>query len=465
MSRPLKSVHITNYYHKHSGGIGTSFNKLLEAAERHRRFIRLIVPGESEAVEDVNEFAKIYYVPARRSPIIDKRYRLIMPWQYMVKGSVIRRILLEERPDLIEVTDKYTLSILGPMIRTNNFRKLGRPMLIHFSCERLDDNIGSFLATGRFGKWLARCVIGHYTIPGFDFHIANSMYTAAEFFDSVDPKKNRYCIAWLFDLCWKLLKAPRVNLEDRILVCPRGVDAEHFSPQRRSPEVRRELLRLGNASEGSTILLYAGRLSPEKNVGLLIDLMKILAKDEFRDFRLLLAGDGPKRKWLKKQAEEYARGKVAFLGHLEKEKLASYYANADIFVHPNPKEPFGIAPLEAMASGVPTVAPNAGGILSYATTDNAWLVEPSGGAFATAVREIVNNAELRNTKVEKGVAAARQNTSEAATDRLLETYDRIFADFSARNDLYTDIEEPKTFNYWELIKVSMVVACLFLLDI
>lgn len=465
MTRSLKSVHITNYYHKDSGGISTSFNNLLAAAERHKRYIRLIVPGKSESVEDIGKFARIYYVPAKKSPIIDDRYRVMMPWQYMVKGSIIRRILLDEKPDMIEVTDKYTLSMLGMMIRTDNFRKLGRPMLVHFSCERMDDNIGTFLTGGRLGKWLARRITGNYTIPSFDFHLANSTYTAEEFFDAVDPKKNARCIVCLFEMCWKLLKAPRVQLEDRIFVCPRGVDVNQFSPDRLSAEVRREMVELGGASENSVILLYAGRISPEKNIGLLVDLMKILAKDEVRDFRLLIAGDGPKRKWLLKQAEKYAHGKTAFFGHLEKERLADYYANADVFVHPNPKEPFGIAPLEAMASGVPTVAPNAGGILSYATNENAWLVEPSGEAFAAAVREIADNAELRNSKIAKALETARRNTREASADRLLATYDKIFTDFHDRNDLYTNLEKPKRFKYWELIKVTILIACSLFLEV
>jgi hypothetical protein len=97
----MKSVHITNYYHKNSGGISTSYNNLLAAAERHRRPVVLIVPGENEAVEIVNDFAKIYYVPAKYSPLFDKRYRIMMPWQYMMKDSAIRKILLEEKPDLI----------------------------------------------------------------------------------------------------------------------------------------------------------------------------------------------------------------------------------------------------------------------------------------------------------------------------------------------------------------------------
>src|SRR5688500_20354387 len=113
--------------------------------------MRLIVPGETEAVEEVNEFAKIYYIPARQSPVFDKRYRIMMPWQYMTGDSLIRKILLEEMPDLIEVTDKYTLSMMGAMIRMGKFKQLNRPVLVHFSCERMDDNIGSFLTGGRSG--------------------------------------------------------------------------------------------------------------------------------------------------------------------------------------------------------------------------------------------------------------------------------------------------------------------------
>ncbi|KXK04173.1 MAG: GDP-mannose-dependent alpha-(1-6)-phosphatidylinositol dimannoside mannosyltransferase [Acidobacteria bacterium OLB17] len=121
-----KTVHITNYYHRNSGGISTSYNALMAAAERHQRKMALIVPGEKDETEIVNDFAKIHYVAAKYSPVFDKRYRIIMPWQYLPGGSSIRKILLEERPQMVEVTDKYTLSMLGAMIRTNKFKQLGR---------------------------------------------------------------------------------------------------------------------------------------------------------------------------------------------------------------------------------------------------------------------------------------------------------------------------------------------------
>jgi glycosyltransferase involved in cell wall biosynthesis len=443
----MKSVHITNYYHKNSGGISTSYNNLLAAAERHRRYVRLIVPGETESVEDVNEFAKIYYVPAKYSPLFDKRYRVMMPWQYMVKDSIIRRILLEERPDLIEVTDKYTLSLLGVMIRTNNFKKLGRPVLVHFSCERMDDNIGSFLTSGSLGKWFARRVIGNYTIPNFDYHIANSAYTAEEFYDSLSSEKNPNRSGGFLNWCWRFFKAPRVSASERIFVCPRGVNSKQFSPDRKSDEIRREMRERAGISADSIVLLYAGRISPEKNIGLLVDLMKILARDGERDYRLLVAGAGPQSEWLRREGEKYASGKIKLLGHLDKDVLAGYYANADVFVHPNPKEPFGIAPLEAMASGVATVAPNAGGILSYATNENAWLVEPTGDAFAAAIREVVGDFALRERKIVNALTTARENTREASTDRLFATYDEIYEHFERNRDLFVDVNAVKDFDF------------------
>lgn len=419
----------------------------MAAAERRERPVVLVVPGETRSVEEVNPFARIHFVPARYSPIFDKRYRIMMPWQYMTKDSVIREILLEERPDLIEVTDKYTLSMIGAMVRTNRFKKLGRPILVHFSCERMDDNVGSFLSAGRVGNWLARRLIANYTLPSFDFHIANSTYTADEFYRALSTKANRRRSTAFLNWCWRTFKAARVPINERIFVCPRGVDAGHFSPSRSSAKARAEIRGRAGIPDDAFTLLYAGRLSPEKNIGLLVDMMKILSQNKERDFRLLAAGAGPLEDWLRSQGEKHFPGKLVLLGHLDKDALADHYANCDVFVHPNPREPFGIAPLEAMASGVPTVAPNSGGILSYASNENAWLVEPTGSEFAKAVHEVIDNETLRTAKVAKALETARANTREASTDRLFAAYDQIYADFHERRELYTDRELAGDFDF------------------
>lgn len=451
--KSLKTAHITNYYHKNSGGISTSFNNLMAAAERHRRQVRLIVPGETEDVEDINEYAKIYYVRANYSPIFDKRYRLILPQQYMQNDSVIRKILIDEKPDLLEVTDKYTLSMIGAMVRTGKFSQLGRPPLVHFSCERMDDNVSSFLSDGKMGKWLARRVVGNYLMPSFDYHIANSTYTAEEFFASVSPTENPKRSKWFFNKCWRWLKAARVPFSERVFVCPRGVDAIRFNPDRRSEDVRIAMREKAQIPADAIMLLYAGRISPEKNIGLLVEMMKVLGLNSDRDYRLIVAGAGPLSDELAERSKTEVNGKIVQIGHIDKDLLADYYANADVFVHPNPKEPFGIAPLEAMASGVPTVAPNAGGILSYATNENVWLTEPNGDAFAAAVVDVLSDKDKTARMTANAVATAKVNTREASTDRLFETYDKIFADFEAKKELFTDVAAAAKFDYTELIDV------------
>jgi len=447
MEKALKSVHITNYYHKNSGGISTSYNNLLAAAGRRQRFVSLIVPGEREEIETINDYAKIYYVPAMQSPVFDKRYRVIMPWQYMSGDSLIRKILIGEMPDMIEITDKYSLSMFGAMVRLKKFKQLNRPMMVHFSCERLDDNIASFLSKGKAAKWFARRLMGNYNFPSFDFHIANSAYTAQEFFEAVEEKSNPRRSKAFLNFCWRFFNTPQVPIEERIFVCPRGVDNETFNPRRRSDEVKREMRQRAEVPDDSTVLLYAGRISPEKNIELLPEIMAILAKDTSKDFRLLVAGAGPQADWLKTETAKRFPGKIVQLGHLDKPTLADYYANADIFVHPNPREPFGIAPLEAMASGTPTLAPNAGGILSYATNENAWLVEPNAESFAKAVKEIVANPQSREAKTIKAVQTAAENTWEKSTNRLLDTYDKAYADFERRHELYVLPEKPKDFDF------------------
>ena len=414
--------------------------------------MRLIVPGEFEEVEDVNDYAKIYYVPAKQSPAFDKRYRVMMPWDYMPGDSPIRKILLDEMPDMVEITDKYTLSMFGAMVRRGKFKQINRPMLVHFSCERMDDNVASFITGGTISEWFARSVMGAYNFPSFDFHIANSPYTAEEFYRSTQEKTNPRRQDWWINWCWRFFRSPMVPIEERIHICPRGVDAEQFSADRKSEKVRAEMIEKAGIPEDSIILLYAGRISPEKNVGLLPDFMELLANETNRDYRLLVAGAGPQEEWLQTQTDDRIPGKIVQLGHLDKETLANYYATADVFVHPNPKEPFGIAPLEAMASGVPTVVPNAGGLLFYATDENTWLVEPDAENFANAIKEIIADPELRERKIKKAFEAVQNNTRIKSTDFLIETYDKLYEDFQRRKSLFTDQQASKEFNFLPLLK-------------
>ena len=323
-----------------------------------------------------------------------------------------------------------------------------RPMLVQFSCERMDDNVRAFLSGGRLSRWLARRYTANYTLPMFDFHLTNSDYTAQEFFDSVSAEKDPHRSKMFFNWCWRYLRAPKLDLRERVFVNQCGVDNTTFDPGRRSAEKRAAFEAEFNIPENGKMILYAGRISPEKNTGLLIDTMAAIPAELKDKCVLLIAGGGPTADKLKDEAEKKMPGKIQMIGHItDKGRLADLFANCDAFIHPNPREPFGITPLEAMASGLPVVAPNSGGLLSYANETNAWLAEPSGKAFATELQSVFSDQELRDRRVAAGVATAKQYDWDRSTDCLFGLYDQMFEIFTENIDLFAYDEPAFTFDF------------------
>jgi glycosyltransferase involved in cell wall biosynthesis len=310
----LTSLHITNAYHPTSGGIRTFYTALLEAAGRERRCVRLVVPGPDTRVEEVNEYARIYFVRASFAPVFDRRYRLLLPWRFLPGVSTrIVSILERERPDLVEMCDKYSLPYLAAMLRKGWHPRVPRPVLAGLTCERFDDNMAAYCSTSDAARAFTRWCIRHIYGPPFDAHIANSEYTAGEL---------------------------RAALHDRprgfIRVAPMGVHADEFGPDRRSADDRASLLGYAGGTEQSTLLLYAGRVSPEKNTELLLQTLRLLANDRDADYRLVIAGGGPALPRLRRLASEWGlSGRLLLCGNLDRRTLASCYASADVFVHPN----------------------------------------------------------------------------------------------------------------------------------
>ena len=402
---PIKTLHITNAYHQFSGGISTFYRALLEAANRLGRQMTLVVPGDQSRTETLGEFARIHFVKSPHAPAFDRRYRMLMPTQYLpFFDGELKRILLEERPDLVEICDKYSVNWLAGLLRRRWLAGLPRTVLVGMNCERMDDNVSAFLNGSKTAKRLSKTYLGNLYIPLFDYHIANSDYTAAELLAAMNPNHQR-----------------------EVRVLPMGAQIAEFAAAIPNESKRQQLLAQTKGDKQTHLLLYAGRLSPEKNVPLLIELMERLADD---NFRLVVAGSGPLADWLESEAHRPAPGKVLLLGHVQdRQSLINLYANCDAFAHPNPREPFGIAPLEAMAAGLPLVAPRSGGVLSYADDTNSWLAEANADAFASAVRNVFADASSRKDKLARARWTARQFHWPEVADRFFALYDELHADF------------------------------------
>ncbi|MGN6792280.1 MAG: glycosyltransferase family 4 protein [Streptosporangiaceae bacterium] len=168
---------------------------------------------------------------------------------------------------------------------------------------------------------------------------------------------------------------------DRVHVWGRGVDTVRFDPVRRSQRLRDDL-----APAGEVIVGYVGRLAAEKRLDLLSDVCRLPG------VRLVIVGAGPAE-----TAARRALSGAVFLGQREGDELARLYASLDIFVHSGPHETFGNTLQEAAASGLPVVAPAAGGPIDLVADGvTGFLVPPCDqGALASAVSRLARSPELR----------------------------------------------------------------------
>lgn len=403
----IKTLHITNSYHPSSGGIRTFYAALLKAANTHRRLVRLVVPGPESSVEEVGGYGRIYTIAAPRAPVLDHRYHMLMPQDYLwPRKTALRRILAEERPDLVEICDKFWLAYLPGVLRRQWIPELPVPAIVGLTCERLDDMMAFHLSSGSVAQWLGQFYMRKLYAPRFDFHIAVSDYTAAE-----------------------VRRALEAKMQDRLYVEPMGVDYERFSRASERVGLRAELLRCLGGSERTAVLFYAGRLGHEKNLLLLPQTLEKLRASGNLDFRFVIAGSGPLANELREVFDERTPGAALFLGQCGAEKLADLYAAADAFVHPNAHEPFGIAPLEAMAAGLPLVAPASGGLLTYANRRNAWLTEATAEDFATAIQNAISDGETRREKLEQARKTTQDFSWSRVTARYFLLYDRLHSRF------------------------------------
>ncbi|HHY56518.1 MAG TPA: glycosyltransferase family 1 protein [Chloroflexi bacterium] len=201
-----------------------------------------------------------------------------------------------------------------------------------------------------------------------------------------------------------------------VQVWARGVDNQLFHPDRRSAAWRR---RLTDDNVDSPLLLYVGRLSPEKRVDWLASVL-----DALPHARLAIVGDGPMRPQLERV---FAHRPVHFTGYLRGADLAAAYASADLFVFPAANETLGNVVLEAMASGLPVVAPHAGGLLDYVVDGETGLLfaPESQASLVAAVQRLLDSPTTAHTLGVNGRSRMLDNSWERVHDTLLDQYSHL----------------------------------------
>lgn len=190
----------------------------------------------------------------------------------------------------------------------------------------------------------------------------------------------------------------------------RGVSVDLFSPQRRSAALHDHWTR---GAPDTTLVGYVGRLAPEKQVHRLAEVARVPG------VQLVVVGDGPSRAGLEREVPG-----ARFTGMLHGQDLARAFATLDVFVHTGEAETFCQTVQEAQASGVPVVAPAAGGPLDLVETGRTGLLhDPSDPrSLRRCVATLVGNPLRREALGRQGAEAVSHRTWDAVVEELVSVH-------------------------------------------
>jgi len=341
----VRIVRIANFVTPKSGGLRTALRHLGAGYRSAGHEPVLIVPGPAPA-EEYTEQGLVITLPGPPVPGMGG-YRMLLGHR---RTSALLRDL---RPDRVEVSDRTSLRWVGGWARKRDVPSM---MVSH---ESLDGLLRLFGPAGsrRLADRLNRRTAGDY-----DRIVCTTRWAAAEF---------------------ERIDAPNVS---RV---PLGVDLDRFSPDRRDP-----VLRARWAKPDEILLLHCGRLSAEKKPRRSLDAVAALSRAGV-PARLVVAGSGPLLPMLRAEASKRELA-VCFLGFLgDPALLGALLATADVVIAPGPVETFGLAALEALASGTPVVA-SAESALSEVIGPAGVAAPGDGPAYAEAVLALMERpAEAR----------------------------------------------------------------------
>ena len=373
----MKVCDLTQFYSPVGGGVRRYISEKIAWMRRARPGDEhiLIIPGAETACREDGP-CRVYTI---RAPLVSRtaRYRVLL------NLTAIEEVLEKERPDIIESGDPYQVAWKG----LASGDALGIPVVgfyhSHFP-EAYLRTVNKFF--GHIAVDIARDISRRYVRELYNRFAATIVPSPA--------------LAQLLQ-SWGVHNTRLGEL---------GVDTELFHAHPASDE-RHQVREALEIPPEKILLLYVGRLAPEKNVATLFGAFDKL--DHSR-FSLVVVGDGTERRHLSRLRERNSA--VHWLPYQgDGQQLARLYRAADLFVHPSLQETFGLVALESQASGTPVVGIRGSYMDRIIFTDQAhWAAENSPAALADAIR----------TMAGRDLAA----DGAAAAERVRESYswDRVF---------------------------------------
>jgi alpha-1,6-mannosyltransferase len=363
----MKVCDLTQFYSPFSGGVKRYLEEKRRYAVSAGHDHILIVPGKrTERIDEAK--ARTYFIEA---PLVSKTSR----YRALLNLRAVENLLEQEQPDIIESSDPYQLAWKAIASGEN----LRIPVVgfyhSHFPEAYLRTTSKFF---GKTATYIAMETARVY-IRSLYNHFRRTFVSSAGLA--------------------QVLKEWGV---ENLVLSELGVDTEVFHRGTDKFATRLEL----QIPSDRLLLLYVGRLAPEKNVKTLFQAFENLHRRNPGHFHLLVVGDGPQRDSLHELQK--ATESVNWQQYCsDKCSLAKVYRTADLFVHPGVQETFGLVALESQACGTPVVGVRGSYMDRIILSDQThWACDNSSEALASAILEMSSfDLEAIGNKVSKQVVA------------------------------------------------------------
>jgi alpha-1,6-mannosyltransferase len=378
----MRIVDVCAFYAPRGGGVKTYVDRKLAWGSAHGHQIMVVAPGAETRTETRGDGARIEWVAAPILPV-DRAYR------YFPDHETIHRALDALRPDLVEASSPWRAAEAVASWRGSSPRAL----FMHA------DPLAAY-AYRWFGPVASRETIDR----GFDWFWRRLRRLDGRFDLVVSPSRS---------LAARLTGGGLGH----VVTNPLGIAERIFSPARRDPALRAQLLARCGLAPDATLLLGIGRHAPEKRWPLVVD--ACMAAGVERPIGLVLVGDGRERGRVLRHIGENPH--ILTLAPItDRPALARLMASGDALIHGCEAETFCLVAAEARASGLPLITPDLGGASDQARESGGEIYRSADAASAAqAILRLVDRDPAR-----LGVEARAR----AATTRTLDAH---FADLFA----------------------------------
>ncbi|MFH1521274.1 MAG: glycosyltransferase [Candidatus Micrarchaeota archaeon] len=378
----MKIVVLTDTYEPQKNGVVVYLRNSLELLAKKNKIV-LFAPGTGKNKEYENRGIRTVWLPAMEFPFYKG---------YLMAKTIypdLKKMIISQSPDVVHAHAPVLMALQG------------------------------FIAAKRAG--IPTVITYHTHLPEYFPHLLKGMLP--DFLSDLSKHPIKYLIKKIYSQA-DIVTAPTKELVKEltgyglknVVYLPNGVNISKF--KKRETTLRKKY----GIPKKAIVILYAGRISFEKRLEILLEAFK---KIEKKDRYLVIAGSGPYLEKYKEIATAFKIKNILFTGLINDKEFREMYSAADIFATPSDTETFGLTIIEAMAAGLPVVAVSKLGPKELVNNGKDGYTVDAGNVnvFSEKLRILVTNDKIRKMMGKHALKQASKFSLEQAVKKTLRIYE------------------------------------------